>query len=83
MTMARLRAQNWTHGNGGAFIDLIVAAQGKGLNERPAIGSLSSHRTVRNAAEQLGTICGRFRDATTGYVRIGDGCRVWLWRRRG
>ena len=53
------------------------------LNERPAIGSLSSHRTVRNAAEQLGTICGRFRDATTGYVRIGDGCRVWLWRRRG
>ena len=38
------------------------------------------HRTVRNAAEQLGTICER---ATTGYVRIGDGCRVWLWRRRG
>ena len=36
--------------------------------------------TVRNAAEQLGTICER---ATTGYVRIGDGCRVWLWRRRG
>ena len=37
------------------------------------------HRTVRNASGQLGTICGR---ATTGYVRIGDGCRVWLWKRR-
>ena len=39
--------------------------------------------TVRNAAEQLGTICGRFRDATTGYVPIGDGCRVWLFNSLG